>query len=221
MLTAVTGGLGLFLIALLMWLTVRAITRGELPVNGMLGFRTRTTTSSGAAWQAAHRAVVPGMRVIALAAVVAAILPVVLAAALGPDTQSADKAVTAAVGLGYAVVILLLIRVAFVAQSAAKRASLRRGIGTGRRRRQNGNRLGCPSTGAIPCWPHRDLEATMPNGVPAERRQRLRGVVADDGSEALYAIVGLQTPVTQPPGRIRLWGLDDASTYRPRRSTDR
>ena len=44
----------------------------------------------------------------------------------------------------------------------------------------------------------------------------LHGVVADDGSEALYALVGLQTSVTQPPGAIRLPGLDDAGTYRLR-----
>jgi len=44
----------------------------------------------------------------------------------------------------------------------------------------------------------------------------LHGVVADDGSEALFALVGLQTSVTQPPGRIRLPGLDDAGTYRLR-----
>jgi alpha-galactosidase len=44
----------------------------------------------------------------------------------------------------------------------------------------------------------------------------LHGVVADDASEALYALVGLQTSVTQPPGRIRLPGLDDATPYRLR-----
>ena len=44
----------------------------------------------------------------------------------------------------------------------------------------------------------------------------LHGVVAHDGSEALYALVGLQTSVTQPPGRIRLPGLDEAGLYRLR-----
>ena len=122
MLTAVTGGLGLILIAVLMRLTVRAFTRGELPVNSVLGIRTQTTKSSEAAWQAAHSAAVPGLRVIALVAVVAAILPVILAAALGLNTESADRAATWAMGLGYAVVILLLMRAAFVANSAAKNA---------------------------------------------------------------------------------------------------
>ncbi len=46
--------------------------------------------------------------------------------------------------------------------------------------------------------------------------RRVHSVVADDGSEALYALVGLQTSVTQPPGAFRLPGLDDAGTYRLR-----
>jgi alpha-galactosidase len=44
----------------------------------------------------------------------------------------------------------------------------------------------------------------------------VHGVVADDGSEAIYALVGLQTSVTGPPGPIRLPGFDDAVTYRLR-----
>ena len=44
----------------------------------------------------------------------------------------------------------------------------------------------------------------------------LHGVVAQDGGEALYALVGMTTPVTQPPGRIRLPGLDQTQRYRLR-----
>ena len=44
----------------------------------------------------------------------------------------------------------------------------------------------------------------------------LHGVVAQDSGEALYALVGMTTPVTQPPGRIRLPGLDQTRRYRLR-----
>ena len=44
----------------------------------------------------------------------------------------------------------------------------------------------------------------------------LHGVVAYDDAEALYALVGLQTSVTQPPGLVRLPGLDEAARYRLR-----
>lgn len=44
----------------------------------------------------------------------------------------------------------------------------------------------------------------------------LHGVVAQDGSEALFQLVGMATSVTQPPGRIRFPGLDPARSYRLR-----
>jgi len=51
------------------------------------------------------------------------------------------------------------------------------------------------------------------------------GVVAADGSEAVFAIAMLARPATWPPGLIRLPGLDPAASYRVRpltqvRSTD-
>ncbi|HST85844.1 MAG TPA: alpha-galactosidase [Kineosporiaceae bacterium] len=42
----------------------------------------------------------------------------------------------------------------------------------------------------------------------------VHGVVAQDGSEALFAIVTTATAVTAPPGRIRLPGLDSDHSYR-------
>jgi alpha-galactosidase len=45
---------------------------------------------------------------------------------------------------------------------------------------------------------------------------RVHGVVAEDGGEALFAVVLLQTTVTQPPGLVRLPGLDPDRTYRVR-----
>jgi len=44
----------------------------------------------------------------------------------------------------------------------------------------------------------------------------IHGVVAADGGEALYAIVAMQTSETQPPGLVRLPGLDPDRRYRVR-----
>ena len=44
----------------------------------------------------------------------------------------------------------------------------------------------------------------------------VHGVVAPDGSEALFALVAMQTGLTQPPGLVRLPGLDPDRTYRLR-----
>lgn len=41
----------------------------------------------------------------------------------------------------------------------------------------------------------------------------VHGVVAQDGTEAVFAVVTLGTSVTSPPGRVRLPGLDPAATY--------
>ena len=42
----------------------------------------------------------------------------------------------------------------------------------------------------------------------------VHGVVAPDGGEALFALVAMQTGATQPPGLVRLPGLDPDRTYR-------
>ncbi|MFJ9893528.1 alpha-galactosidase [Streptomyces sp. NPDC091280] len=42
---------------------------------------------------------------------------------------------------------------------------------------------------------------------------RVRGVVAKDGGEAIYAVVALRTAMTAAPGRVRLPGLDPATRY--------
>jgi alpha-galactosidase len=47
-----------------------------------------------------------------------------------------------------------------------------------------------------------------------ERGLRLEGVVARDASAALYAFSVVERPVTWPPGRIRVPGLDDDTSYR-------
>lgn len=45
---------------------------------------------------------------------------------------------------------------------------------------------------------------------------RVHGVVSEDGREAIFAVVQLTTGVWAPPGRVRLPGLDEATTYRVR-----
>ena len=45
-------------------------------------------------------------------------------------------------------------------------------------------------------------------------RISLHGVVAHDGSEALFSAAVLDTPYPEPPTRLRLRGLDAARTYR-------
>ena len=47
----------------------------------------------------------------------------------------------------------------------------------------------------------------------------VHGVVAPDGGEALFALVAMQTGLTQPPGLVRLPGLDPDRTYRLRLQT--
>jgi alpha-galactosidase len=44
----------------------------------------------------------------------------------------------------------------------------------------------------------------------------VHGVVAADGSDALFALVQLATPETSVPGPVRLPGLDPARRYRVR-----
>ena len=42
----------------------------------------------------------------------------------------------------------------------------------------------------------------------------VHGVVSADGADGVFALVGMATGVTQPPGLVRLPGLDDERTYR-------
>lgn len=115
-----TGAVGLLLIAVLAQLTVRAVTAGTLPVNGLLGLRTPATKRTQAAWGAGHRAAEPGLRVLVLVTVAAAVLPLPLAVGLGHRSDRAATATEIALGLGYAAVIGLLLVVAGIADRAAR-----------------------------------------------------------------------------------------------------
>ncbi|MEE6272156.1 alpha-galactosidase [Georgenia sp. MJ206] len=63
---------------------------------------------------------------------------------------------------------------------------------------------------------HRDLlhTGTVVHGDHADPALWVHGVVAADGSEAIFAIVEIRTPVAAPLGRVTLPGLDAAATYR-------
>ncbi|MGW4942043.1 alpha-galactosidase [Actinoplanes sp. NPDC004185] len=54
------------------------------------------------------------------------------------------------------------------------------------------------------------------HGDVSDPAYELTGVVAQDGSQALYAITATATSASYPPGRVTLPGLDPARTYRVR-----
>jgi hypothetical protein len=116
--TALTGGFGLVLIAVLTELTARATAGGDLPVNGLLGIRTAATKRSEAAWRAGHAAALPALHVTAVAALVGAAVTLVVAL-LGPD---ADGVTTVVLLLAYAIVVVLLLWSTRAATAAARRA---------------------------------------------------------------------------------------------------
>ncbi len=120
--TAVTGGFGLMVIAFFMGLTARLSKRGELPLNNSLGLRTKDTKRSESAWVSGHHAAEPGLSVAATVSVAAALLAVVVAVLLGPDTSSANVATLVVIMLGYGVGFLLLLRAVHCANRAARAA---------------------------------------------------------------------------------------------------
>lgn len=120
--TAVTGGFGLVVIALFMWLTARLSKRGELHLNDSLGLRTKDTKRSESAWVSGHHAAEPGLTVAAIISVAAALLAIVVAVVLGPDKSSTNVATLVAIMLGYAVVVGLLLRAVHYANQAARAA---------------------------------------------------------------------------------------------------
>ncbi|GAA3509261.1 alpha-galactosidase [Georgenia daeguensis] len=63
---------------------------------------------------------------------------------------------------------------------------------------------------------HRDLlhSGTVVHADRPDDSLWVHGTVAQDGGEAVFALVQLRTSVISPPGPVRLPGLDPASTYR-------
>ncbi len=118
--TAATGGFGLAVIALFMYLTARLSRRNELHLNDSLGLRTKDTKRSEQAWVSGHHAAEPGLVVAAAISVAAAVLALVVAVLLGPDQSSANIAALAALVLGYAIVLTLLLRAVRQANRAAR-----------------------------------------------------------------------------------------------------
>lgn len=68
---------------------------------------------------------------------------------------------------------------------------------------------------------HRELRGLLHGGrvVHADLPEpalRVEGVVAEDQREGLYAVTAVDRPLTWPPGRVPLPGLDPTTTYRVR-----
>lgn len=118
-----TGAAGLLLIAVFTQLMVRAIAAGTLPVNGLLGLRTPATRRTPAAWDAGHRAAEPGLRLVVVVTVAAAVLPLPFTVGLGYHSDRAATATEITLGLGYVAVIGLLLVVAGIADRAARLTS--------------------------------------------------------------------------------------------------
>lgn len=76
-------------------------------------------------------------------------------------------------------------------------------------------------TGDVEAWVafHKDVRELLHTGEVvhadlADAALRLEGVVAEDGSAALFAFSATDRPLTSPPGRIRFPGLDPQALYR-------
>lgn len=120
-LTAVTAGWGLLIIAILLAVIASMTKKGSLPCNGAVGIRTSATKHCDACWSARHRAAIPLMRWTALVAVVVAVAGVLLVALLPLHGDALESVAGAVDGVGYLVVVGLLLWAARVAHRAARR----------------------------------------------------------------------------------------------------
>ena len=118
--TAATAGFGLIILAVVTWMLHHNIQNGTLNANDAFGIRTKATKSSEKAWDAGHQAADPLLRVIPVFAVAAAVLSLLLAVFLRADGDDANSVVLLSSGLGYALVVALLLVAARKADRAAK-----------------------------------------------------------------------------------------------------
>lgn len=124
-LSCATGAIGLWVVAAVFALLARQIRNDALPRNHLVGIRTRATLRSDAAWQAGHRAAEPLTRRTAQVAAAAGALTVLVAAGLewaGVAESAAVPVTLAVLGLGYAVFLVLTLRLAVLAHRAARAA---------------------------------------------------------------------------------------------------
>lgn len=105
--SVLTTAPGLVLLALVVVAMDRAIRGGSLARNGLVGFRTRATTSSDPAWEAGNAAALPVLRPAVVAALVAVAAAVVVALVAPPSAR--EGVGLAAVGAGYAAVLGLVV----------------------------------------------------------------------------------------------------------------
>jgi len=114
---AISMSIGLVVISGILAILAKSITRGELPPNAEVGFRTKATKASAEAWYAGHDAVLPYLR---------AVWPIGLGLAaitlVGGFLASADWVVAALGGAAYLVVIALLMAATVTANRAARAA---------------------------------------------------------------------------------------------------
>lgn len=74
------------------------IAAGQLPRNGLVGIRTRSTRRSDAAWEAGHRAAAPTLRISGVAALVLVALALVMRLP-GWEVSAVLSSIAAAVAL--------------------------------------------------------------------------------------------------------------------------
>ncbi len=115
-----TAASGLVLLAVMFQLMIRGIEAGTLVLNGLLGLRTPATKRSQAAWDAGHRAALPGLRVLVVVTAIAAVLPLPFTFGLGYRTDRAFIATEVVLGFAYAAVIGLLLVIGRTADRAAR-----------------------------------------------------------------------------------------------------
>ena len=118
--TAVIGALSLLLIAVLMTVMRRKVLAGTFKLNGIWGIRTSATMTSQAAWDAGHRAALPGMQITAFVAYAAAVMLALMGWSVRGDGEAAEPMLASLLLLSLAVVVGVLLWTARVANRAAK-----------------------------------------------------------------------------------------------------
>jgi len=116
----VFGAVGLVMAGLVAYWVTRAAGSGDIEVNAAIGIRTRLTTSSQQAWEAAHRAALPFTMAACVLAFTVAVLSTV--AAVLAETAGGSRAGPGVVVVGGYVGFLVVMMLATRAGNAAVRS---------------------------------------------------------------------------------------------------